>query len=179
MNPVGQKTVVATRRVIIRHLRVADGDAMYCIFGDAEVMRYGEGTKTPQWVDQWVRDYVDDHYDAWGFGMWAVEERVGGQVIGYCGLSRLPQRCGPRETEIGYRSIRSRWGHGLATEAVCAVRDYAINTLQLPKLIAIVDPENIASLRVVEKAGFQYDREIMFDGYTHPDKVFTLIRHNP
>jgi ribosomal-protein-alanine N-acetyltransferase len=179
MTDAGQRWIAETTRVAIRPLRMSDGDALHRVFGDAEVMRYSDGPHTRQWVDQWVRDYVDNHYDAWGFGMWAVEERMGTQVIGYCGLSRLPQRCGPRETEIGYRLIRSHWGRGLATEAVCAVRDYAINTLHLPKLIAIVDPENIASLRVVEKAGFQYDREIMFDGYTHPDKVFTLIRHNP
>jgi len=42
--------------------------------------------------------------------------------------------------------------------------------------MAIVDPENFASVRVVEKAGFQYDREIAFDGYTHPDKVFVYRR---
>ncbi len=62
----------------------------------------------------------------------------------------------------------------MATEAVCAIRDYAINARHLPKLIAIVDPENIASLRVVENSAFHYEREVMFDGYTHPDRVFAF-----
>ena len=59
------------------------------------------------------------------------------------------------------------------------MRDYAINTLRLPKLIAIIDAQNTASVRVAEKAGFQFDREIMFEGYTHPDQVFVLKGHEP
>jgi len=179
MNDFGRRPVAEAEHVIIRHLRIDDGDALYHIFGDAQVMRYSDGPKTRQWVGGWLHDYIDDHYKDWGFGMWAVVERMSCEVIGYCGLSRFKQRCGPRETEIGYRLIRSRWGRGLATEAVCAVRDYAINTLRIPNLIAIIDPQNIAALRVAEKAGFQYDREIMFEGYTHPDKVFILEGHNP
>jgi [ribosomal protein S5]-alanine N-acetyltransferase len=179
MDASGHKSVMEAKRVIIRHLCFDDGDAMYRIFGDAEVMRFSEGTKTRQWVNEWLREYIDDYYQDWGFGMWAMVERISCEVIGYCGLSRFEQRCGPRETEIGYRFVGTHWGRGLATEAVCAVRDYAINTLRLPNLIAIIDAQNIASVRVAEKAGFQYDREIMFEGYTHPDQVFILKGHNP
>jgi len=121
MNAINQSSVVDAARVNLRRLRIEDGGAMYRIFGDAEVMRYSDGTKTRQWVDQWLHEYIDDHYRDWGFGMWAVVERTSGAVIGYCGLSRYPMRCRPNETEIGFRLIRSHWGRGLATEAVCAV----------------------------------------------------------
>ena len=74
MTDAGQRRWIAeATRVAIRPLRMSDGDALHGVFGDAEVMRYSDGTHTRQWVDRWVRDYVDDHYDAWGFGMWAVQ----------------------------------------------------------------------------------------------------------
>jgi RimJ/RimL family protein N-acetyltransferase len=178
MTYAGHRWIAEISRVTIRCLRMSDGDAMHRIFGDAEVMRYGDGTHTREWVDQWLRDYIEHHYAAWGFGMWSIEERINGEPIGYCGLSRDPKRCKPKETEIGYRLIRDYWGRGLATEAVCAVRDYATGKLRLPTLIAIIDPENSASIRVIEKAGFRFDREVMFEGYTHPDKIFILDAHN-
>src|SRR5260221_4891603 len=98
MNDFGRRPVTETERVIIRHLRIDDGDAMYHIFGDAQVMRYSDGPKKRQWVDGWLHEYIDVHYKDWGFGMWAVVERMSCEVIGYCGLSRFKQRCGPRET---------------------------------------------------------------------------------
>ena len=173
MSELTQRCISKTRRLLIRALRVNDGDAMFRIFGDAEVMRFGDGVRTRAWVDRWLRAQIDQ-YAGLGFGMWAVEEQITGQTLGYCGLSRDSHRCAAIETEIGYRLIRDYWGRGLATEAVCAVRDYAIDTLRLPVLIAIIDPGNGASIRVIEKARFVFDREVMFDGYSHPDEVFIL-----
>src|SRR4051812_40748374 len=85
------------------------------------------------------------------FGLWAVVEKSTRDVIGYCGLSRFEDVGGQPETEVGYRLIRSAWGHGYATEAATAVRDYAFDTLSLTRLIAIIDPRNVASIRVAEK----------------------------
>jgi len=67
MNAVGQTPVTEARRVIIRHLHIDDGDAMHRIFGNAEVMRFSEGTKTRQWVNKWLRDYINGYYHDWGF----------------------------------------------------------------------------------------------------------------
>jgi ribosomal-protein-alanine N-acetyltransferase len=145
------------------------------IFGDREVMRFGDGTKTPDQVRQWISRWVDDLYPRWGFGMWAVVRQSDEQTIGYCGLSRFPDRAGPNETEIGFRLARPFWGQGFASEAVGAVRDYAGATLDLPKLVAFIDPANMASIRVVEKAGFAYERDAMLDGYDHPDSVYSWV----
>ena len=69
---------------------------------------------------------------------------------------------------------RSYWGRGYATEAAQAVRDYAFNRLRLPRLIAMIDPQNIASIRVAEKLGMYYEKDVMFEGYTHPDRVYAI-----
>ena len=94
--------------------------------------------------------------------------------IGYCGLSRFADRCAPGETEIGYRFAKHFWGRGLATEAVSAVRDFAITKLHISRLIAIIDPGNIPARHVIEKTGFHYERDAMFEGYTHPDRVYVF-----
>jgi ribosomal-protein-alanine N-acetyltransferase len=95
-------------------------------------------------------------------------------VIGYCGLFFFPDVGGQPEIEIGYRFARSAWGQGYATEAALAVRDYAFTTLGIKRLIAMVDPSNVASIRVVEKTGMHYEKDVMFEGYSHPDHVYVI-----
>jgi RimJ/RimL family protein N-acetyltransferase len=68
------------------------------------------------------------------------------------------------EIEVGYRLARAFWGRGLATEAAEAVRDYAFRVLALPRLVAIIDPRNRPSIRVAEKTGLWYEKEVLFRG---------------
>jgi RimJ/RimL family protein N-acetyltransferase len=167
-------SIAATERLILRRFHILDGEAMYQIFGDAEVMRFGDGVQTKEWVQDWLRTCLERYYQTWGFGPYAVVERQSQGVIGYCGLFYFPDVNGHPEVEIGYRLARAAWGHGYATEAVRAVRDYAFHTLGIKQLIAIIDPANIASIHVAEKVGMQYAAEVMFVGYTHPDHVYVI-----
>ena len=137
-------------------------------------MRFSDGVKSHEWVEAWLNEQIDRRYPEWGFGMWAVSLHNGNDVIGYCGLSRLPGRCAAGEAEIGYRLIERYWARGFATEAVKAVRDYAIANLRLSRVIAITDPMNSASVGVLKKAAFHYERDVTFEGYTHPDQLFAF-----
>ena len=165
--------IIETERLIVRHLHVFDVEAMNRIFGDAEVMRFGPGVQTADWVQTWVRNCLEC-YHTWGFGKWAVVDKRRREPIGYCGLAYLPDVNGHPEIDIGYRLARAVWGQGYATEAVIAVRDYSFSVLCLPRLIATIDPQNVASIRVAEKAGMRYENDVMFDGYTHPDHVYSV-----
>jgi [ribosomal protein S5]-alanine N-acetyltransferase len=109
-------------------------------------------------------------------GMWAVIEKVTQDLIGYVGLSRFPSRCGPNEAELGFRLARRYWGRGYATEAAGAACDYALHRLLLPRIIAMIDPDNTASVRVAVKIGMTRESEIMFQGYTHPDHLYAIRR---
>ncbi len=171
--------VVQTERLILRHFHLFDAEAMQQIFGDAEVMRFGPGVQTIKWIRNWLQEYLVNYYQKWGFGPWAVVDKSRRETIGYCGLVYFPDVAGQPEIEIGYRLARSAWGRGYATEAVIAVRDYAFNVLCLPRLIAMIDPQNVASIRVAEKAGMSYEKEMMFEGYTHPDRVYAMTNPNP
>ena len=157
--------IAETQRLILRHFHTLDGEAMDRVFGDAEVMRYGSGVQTPEWVRKWLRGCLEDYYQKWGFGLWAVVERDSREVVGFCGLSRFADVGGQPETEIGYRLAGANWGLGYATEAAGAVRDYAFGELGLKRLISIIDPRNAASVRVAEKTGMRYEKDVVFQGF--------------
>ena len=166
--------LLTTERLLLRHLHILDEESLYRVFGDAEVMSFGDGVQTREWVNTWLHTCFDWYYKSWGFGPYAVVTQKDQEVIGYCGLFYFPDLDGQPEVEIGYRLARSAWGQGYATEAALAVRDYAFNTLGIKRLIAMIDPSNTASIRVAKKVGMQYEKDIMFDGYTHPDHVYSM-----
>jgi len=165
--------IADTERLFLREFHIADGEAMDRVFGDAEVMQFGTKIQTPDWVrHKFLRGCLEDYHQKWGFGLWAVVQKSDRQVMGFCGLSHFPDVAGRAETEIGYRLARSYWGQGFATEAARAVRDYAFQTLCLPRVVSIIHPQNRASIRVAEKLGMQFEKETVFQG--NPAHIYAL-----
>jgi [ribosomal protein S5]-alanine N-acetyltransferase len=164
---------LTTERLFLRHFQATDHEPMYRIFCDPDVMRFSDGVKTKEWVRAWLETCLE-RYQTWGFGPYAVLEQSSQNVIGYCGLFFFPNLDVQAEVEIGYRLKRSAWGQGYATEAAKAVRDFAFTTLGIKRFIAMIDPSNIASIRVAEKVGMKYEKEVMFEGYSHPDQVYVI-----
>lgn len=85
------------------------------------------------------------------------------QLIGYCGLA-IESIDHKSETELGHRFSQSFLGKGLATEAAKATLSYGFYELKLPRIVAIVEPENIASVRVIKKLGMHYEKQTLFYG---------------
>lgn len=166
--------IARTERLFLRHFHIFDHELMFRVFGDTEVMRFGNGVQTKEFIQSWLMSCLDNYYRRWGFGPYAVVEHDSREVIGYCGLFFLPDVNGQPEIEVGYRLARAKWGHGYATEAAQAVRDFAFQTLGVKRLIAMIDPVNYASVRVAQKLGMQYEQEIMFDDYSHPDHIYVI-----
>ena len=71
-------------------------------------------------------------------------------MIGFCGIKYLPEIDLP---EVGYRYLKEYWGRGIGTEAAKACVEFARADLKIKKLIALIIPENIASIKVAEKLG--------------------------
>jgi Acetyltransferases, including N-acetylases of ribosomal proteins len=136
-------------------------------------MRFSDGVQTKEWVDGWLHTCLE-HYLTWGYGPYAVVELASQNVIGYCGLFFFPDVDGQPEIEIGYRLACSAWGQGYATEAAYGVRDFAFSTLAIKRLIAMIDPSNVASIRVAEKIGMKYEKDLMFEGYSHSDHIYVV-----
>lgn len=167
--------IATTERLVLRRLAPGDAAALGQVFGDPEVMRFGDGPQAPEWVEGWLRRAEAD-YAARGYGPYGVVERAGGALIGYCGLFYFPDLGGRPEVELGYRLARAWWGRGLATEAALAARDHAFGALGLARLVALIDPGNRASIRVAEKLGMRRVGEVMLPGYSHPDHLYAVER---
>ena len=149
--------ILETDRLIVRPWTADDGEAAFAILGDPEVTRYlGEAgaafpdlAHTQEWLER-----IERSYPIWdGFGSWAVVESASGAVIGGGGLLELED--GP-DVEVFYHFRRNRWGHGFATELTQGLIAHAFATTDLPRLIGLAYPANIASQRVLTKAGMTH-----------------------
>lgn len=140
---------------------------------DPEVMRFSSGVADPTWVPTWIEHRRRD-YERLGYGLWAVVRVDDKAVLGYCGLSLFPDIDGVPEIEVGYRLRRDAWGRGYATEAALAVRDLAFRSHDVERLVAIVDPANHASVNVARKLGMYYEKDVILEGYDHPDHLYVV-----
>ncbi len=143
---------MSTARLLLRPFTLADAPAAHAIYSDPEVMRYvGNGPVTSlAATERMLRDYVA-HQERRGFSFWAVVERSSGALIGDAGLYSERED----EVELGYTLARSAWGHGYATEAARAWLDAAFAVHGLARVVALAEPANPASGRVLEKVGME------------------------
>ncbi len=100
-------------------------------------------------------------YKANGFGQWAVIDKSKQQLIGLCGVNNgfngdLAIK------HVNYRFAVSSWGKGFATEALNAVMEVAKNRYSLKELYALIEPENMASLKIAINQGFMFDKETIY-----------------
>jgi len=106
------------------------------------------------------------HWADHGFGMWMLRDRASSGVIGRAILRHLDVG-GVDEVEVGYGLMPECWGRGLATEIARACVGIGFEQLRLPSIVAITTPANVASQRVMRKAGLARERDILHDGVPH------------
>lgn len=126
------------------------------IAADPEVMRYIHDGQP--WPAERARRFVERQialFNEREFCLWKLLPKEGGGLIGFCGLQPLPDI---DEIEIGWWLARAWWGRGLATEAArVALRD-AFNRVGLPRIVAIAQPANSASIGIMLKLGMRFER---------------------
>jgi [ribosomal protein S5]-alanine N-acetyltransferase len=97
----------------------------------------------------------------------------GGEFVGTCGLTPV-EVDGASEVELGYRLCLKHWGSGYAEEAARGVLRYGFDEIAMEKIIAFVLPQNRASVRILEKLGFEYQREFSHAGIPH--RLYQMVR---
>jgi len=140
----------ATARLALRPLAAADLEDLAPILADPEVVRHLPGPPRSHEHTARTIAHFAAHQERHGFSAWAVLERESGRLAGWCGLAELD---GTGEVELLYCLGRHAWGRGLATEAALTCTAAARDEVGLPRLVAVVVPENAASRGVLAKCG--------------------------
>jgi len=146
--------VIETDRLLLRKPRLEDAPDLAVAYADPEVVRYiGDGSTA------------------------TLERREDGRVVGRAGFLRWDPETwevGGTETELGWLLAREHWGQGYATEAALALRDWAFEERGLTRLISLIQHENLRSIRVAERLGERYERDVEVRG--KPSRLYSLER---
>ncbi len=151
--------IVDTERCRIRETSPEDVEAFYEIYEEPSITRYMEGLYPEKEEEkQYIKEYIDKIYTFYGYGVWTVVERSGGKVIGRAGFSN---REGFEDPELGF-IIGVPWQRkGYAMEVCQGILQYGWTALAFEQVQVLVEPENLSSLRLCEKLGFQYGKDVI------------------
>ena len=154
-----------TERLVMRRWRASDREPFAAMSADPAVMEYYPSVADRRAADADV-DRYEAHFEAHGFGLWAVEAPGVAPLIGYVGLSRptFEAHFTPA-VEVGWRLARAYWGRGYASEAAQAAVDVGFRELELDEIVSFTVPANFRSRRVMERLGMTRDPA---DDFDHP-----------
>ena len=145
-------TTLDTPRLRLRQFSAADWPAYAAMCADTETMRY-IATGQPQTPDEAWRSIAIflGHWQLRGYGMWALEQRDSGVLLGRVGFIDPPGWPG---FELGWLLAREHWGRGYAREAATAALRHAFETLQRERVISLIRPQNLRSIALAEALGY-------------------------
>jgi [ribosomal protein S5]-alanine N-acetyltransferase len=155
------RTGPTTERLVLRQMGPDDAEAFFRIQSDPLVTRYTHETP-PESVEQlrgFLANYPD--FDTVGYGRWGCYLRATGELIGFSGLKYMAEL---EATDLGYRLLPKHWGQGLATEAGRASIAHGFESIGLEQIAGFVLPDNMGSVRVLEKVGMERDGTVVIDG---------------
>jgi RimJ/RimL family protein N-acetyltransferase len=164
------KIFIETERLVLREIIPEDAEAFFAMDSNPEVVKY-VGIEPLTNISQSIENIasIRNQYIENGIGRWAVICKEDGKLIGWCGLKLIKEINNHQNIhDIGYRFSPEYWGKGFATESSVAVLNYAINNINLNKVYAYADVENVASNHILRKLGFEEKGTFLDEG----DKCF-------
>jgi [ribosomal protein S5]-alanine N-acetyltransferase len=167
------KQILETPRLILREMSLDDLDFVAAMLANADVMRYYPKCYSRDEAATWIERQMR-RYERHGHGLWLAIEKKTGEPVGQVGLLIQHVR-GAMEKEAAYLVHRPFQGRGFATEAGLAVRDFAFDVLGRSRMFALIRPQNVASVNVARKLGFDEEPgRIEHSGFEHV--VFSMAR---
>ena len=160
--------VIETERLLLREMTEEDFDALYKVLADAHNMRHYPYHFDKARVQNWIARNIE-RYRVFGFGLWAVCLKNTGEMIGDCGLT-MQLINGQIKPEIGYHIRADRQQQGYATEAACAVRDWAFRNTPFRVIYSYMTHANLPSIKTAIAYGCK-----PVDSYIDEDNVLTDV----
>lgn len=169
------KIFAETDRLILREITLNDDQGMFELDSDPEVHWY-LGKNPIHSIDdsRKIIESLQQQYADNGIGRWAVIEKSTGNFTGWAGLKLMQETVNGYTNfhDLGYRLIRKYWGHGYATEAAIAARNYGFEEMKLDAIYGMTSADNLGSQNVLQKAGLKYVND--FDRFGIPHKWYNV-----
>lgn len=140
------KQIIETKRLLLREWEEGSKPFLRLFLQDLEVMYAYEHSFSDEEIEHWLQWNLQSYKDN-GYGLWAMERKDTGEIIGECGLTNQTID-GIEYKEIGYHLCKKAWKNGYAVEAAQAVKKFAFEQLQLEEVVSIIRDTNIASMNV-------------------------------
>jgi RimJ/RimL family protein N-acetyltransferase len=157
--------VLETERLVLRHLNTDDAEFILRLVNDPSfIANIGDrGIRSLEQATNYLLDGPMSSYRHHGHGPYLVALREAHVPIGMCGLLKRIQF---DDVDLGYALLPEYWSQGFAFEAASAVLEFAYDSLALPRTLGLVSPDNLPSIRLLEKLGFEFSelREMKADG---------------
>lgn len=151
--------ILETERLVLRQFSVEDADFILRLLNEPSFIRNigDRGVRTLEDARSYILRVPIASYERNGFGLYLVILKESGESVGMCGLIKREEL---EDVDIGYAFLPEYWSKGYAVESALAVKEYARDVIGLKRLVAITDPENQGSIRVLEKIGLRFEKMI-------------------
>ncbi|MCU0324351.1 MAG: GNAT family N-acetyltransferase [Spirosomaceae bacterium] len=170
-------TILETERLLLRQFTLADAPFIFELLNTPTWLRFigDRGVRSLEDAENYLRGGSIKSYEVNGFGFYAVIEKESQKMIGMCGLIK---RDGLDDIDIGFAFLPDVIGKGYGTEAAQAMLKYSFNQLKIRRLVAIVNPDNDASISVIKKIGMQFEKLIILDEKKQNLMLFAIEKPN-
>jgi RimJ/RimL family protein N-acetyltransferase len=165
--------VIETERLMLRQFVSADAPFILELLNEPSfIQNIGDRhVRTLSDAERYIETGPITSYAKNGFGLYLVQRKESNESMGMCGLIK---REALDNVDVGYAFLPRYWSRGYALESVLAVLEYAQNIVQLDRVVAIVDPNNQGSLRVLERSGFRFEKMVRLSEDDIELKLFTI-----
>jgi len=165
--------ILETDRLNLRLLDAADAAFYLRLVNQPSWLRYigNRGVHTLEQAQLAIAQGPHTMYERFGFCLYLVEIKNGGVAAGICGLIK---RDTLDDVDIGFAFLDEHCGRGFAYEAASAVLEHAGRKLGMRRIVAITAPDNTQSIRLVEKLGLRFDRQLILNGDGSPTNLYVI-----
>jgi RimJ/RimL family protein N-acetyltransferase len=170
-----QSFAIDTGRLNLRRFSTADAEFILTLLNDSDFLRFigDKGVRTIEDARNYLTNGPIASYQRNGFGLYLVELKDAGTPIGMCGLLKRDEL---EHVDLGFAFMPDYRRQGYGFEAASAVLSYARNDLKLGDILAITNPDNVGSIKLLERLGFIFERTMTLSEDASEVKLF---RHEP
>lgn len=164
--------VLETERLTLRKLSLVDADFILELLNDPAFLRFIGDKKVRSLEDarQYILTGPMESYERLGFGLFLVALKTSEVPIGICGLIK---RDTLEDVDIGFAFLPEFRAQGYGLESATAIKEYGMTVLGLRRLLAITNPDNTGSIRILEKIGLKFDRLIRLSAESPEIRLYT------